>query len=1309
VTTKQTATDMGDATADSQMSSSDVTLDGNLQIAHASMSLPVSVAADYEILDQLGAGGMGVVYLARDRARDQLVALKTLHRLEPAALLRLKNEFRRVADITHPNLVGLYELRSSDDHWYFTMEYLEGRSLHELLAERRGAQAGPTLDDGPTTTIGPHARLTMDPSHGDPSRVDPTVTLDSLVRTPLHAVEVERERAVEDDELLASQARGPLLDQAELQVFGDLLRGVRALHRVGMLHCDIKPANVMITEGRARLLDFGLVIPRVGGETGLSGTPAYMAPEQVAGAAPSEASDWYAIGTMLFEALSGRRPFTGSVVEILSEKVEADAPALPAFVHAQFPELAALTARLLARDPEQRPAAAELFAAFGIDESERDSSLRGHDLVGRTRHLDALHAALASCDGHRPVVVEVHGRSGTGKSVLVDRFLDEAGRRPDTVVLRGSCYERESVPYKAFDSLVDSLTEYLRHLPEVQVRAVLPEHVDDLVRVFPVLARVKALQGLVQAGGGAGRQRDQQELRRRAFRALKQLLAALSSNTRLVLAIDDVQWGDRDSGQMLREILSPPGAPWLFLLLSYRTEQAEGSAFLAEVRAALSSAEDIDARTLAVEPLDAEQARQLAASLLEVDESDPRVARIAAESQGIPFFVEELSRYFAAGGDLDVTLGQVVRRRAEVLPADARELLAAVAVAGRPIAQRIAAGVAGLTSNRFGTFNLLRSNHLVRTHGPNDVDGVEAYHDRIREGVVASLDDATRADVHRRLALELERAEVDEPEHLAMHWFAAGELDRAGRHAIAAGDRAARALAFDTAVGLYARAAECLPNEPGLAIKRADALVNAGRLGDAAELYLSAAQAAATPVETQRLRRRAAEQFLLSGRIDAGMAILRPLLAEFGIRYPSSPKAALFGIIFRSIRLGIRGFEFVSRPESEIAAEGLDRIDVCWAAGRGLGSVDIMRGAYYLTRATALALELGEPRRASRGLAQLGLSSVSRGGEKDVRQGRAHIARATAIGEQLDDPLLIGFAKINAGTGSMTLGEWRDAWEQLHEGGTMLENRCTGVAWELSFAHAVSGCVLRNLGWMRELAVSGPRWLQTAEQLGDKYGAVWARIHLSGCELVGGDWKAAHALLTESVESWTSQIFTPQHLFAEVLISETERYRGDHRAALDRIDRMWDTAERSFAMGWQLNRVLSHHARACAQLGLAAQSKAGAGAWLAGAEQQARKLDKQRRHYAHAAAALVRGSAANIAGDTNTAIEHFQTAQGFYEQAEMSLMLACARRSRGRLLGGDQGRELVEQAESTLRREGVADIPRWTAIYCPGIDRDAGA
>jgi serine/threonine protein kinase len=112
------------------------------------------------------------------------------------------------------------------------------------------------------------------------------------------------------------------------RALGQVCRGVMALHQAGKLHRDLKPSNVLVTpEGRVVLLDFGLVRDLDGATiTSTAGTPAYMSPEQCRGEVLTEASDWYALGVMLYEALTGRRPFDGPQLQILHDSSEPTRP-----------------------------------------------------------------------------------------------------------------------------------------------------------------------------------------------------------------------------------------------------------------------------------------------------------------------------------------------------------------------------------------------------------------------------------------------------------------------------------------------------------------------------------------------------------------------------------------------------------------------------------------------------------------------------------------------------------------------------------------------------------------------------------------------------------------------------------------------------------------------------------------------------------------------------------------------------------------------------------------------------------------------
>jgi predicted ATPase len=195
-------------------------------------------------------------------------------------------------------------------------------------------------------------------------------------------------------------------------------------------------------------------------------------------------------------------------------------------------------------------------------------------LIGRKRHLQVLRDAFEMLRLGEPASILVHGISGQGKSTLIEQFLEEIRHLQDTVVLTGRCYERESVPYKALDSLVDALSGYLVQLPQNEVAPLLPEHVLALAKVFPVLKRVESIR---EVDEHVSETPDRQELRRRAFSALRELLARIADRAPLVLYIDDLQWGDVDSATLLWELLRPPDAPLLLVLGCYRSDERQTS------------------------------------------------------------------------------------------------------------------------------------------------------------------------------------------------------------------------------------------------------------------------------------------------------------------------------------------------------------------------------------------------------------------------------------------------------------------------------------------------------------------------------------------------------------------------------------------------------------------------------------------------------------------------------------------------------------------------------------------------------------
>ncbi len=480
---------------------------------------PGIVSNRFRVTRRVGAGGMGVVFEAWDEELGVRSALKTLTGFDPNALYLFKNEFRSLADISHPNLVSLYELFSEQGQWFFSMEYVEGVHFLEFL--RSPAKHTPDGDDWDT------------------------------LRSAL----------------------------------GQLTRAVQALHEAGILHRDLKPANVKVTpEGRVVVLDFGLAAHRAHFSEatvhpGLFGTVAYMAPELARGETVAEPADWYAVGVMLYEALTGRRPFEGPATRVIEDKRTLEPVAAANFTPNIPDDLSAICARLLACDPARRMTGRQVLALLRRDPRETGGAAHaastqhtGGDgvFVGREAQLAILRDAFGVTSHVAPCAVFIVGKSGLGKSALVGRFLEGITAQGVVVILAGRCYEQESLPYKALDSAVDSLSRYLARLSRQEAAEFTPRDAAALAQIFPVLRRVESIADAPQRSGPA---LERHELRRRAFGALRELLARLGDRRRVVLYIDDLQWGDLDSAQLLAEILRPPEAPALLLIGAYRADE----------------------------------------------------------------------------------------------------------------------------------------------------------------------------------------------------------------------------------------------------------------------------------------------------------------------------------------------------------------------------------------------------------------------------------------------------------------------------------------------------------------------------------------------------------------------------------------------------------------------------------------------------------------------------------------------------------------------------------------------------------------
>lgn len=1250
----------------------------------------------FTLRERLGSGGFGTVYEALDSRRGAEVALKLLRRVDAHALLLFKQEFRALAGLTHPNLVQLYELFSEGDAWFFTMERLRGRRF------------------------------------------------DRCVPPP--------------------SERGAGLDAERLRrLLRQLVEGVAFLHDAGKQHRDIKPSNVMVTdEDRVVLLDFGLVTDLGGAprEEGTAGTPRYMAPEQAASLPISEAADWYSVGVMLYEVLTGRLPADVDGVPVAPRLLAADVPE----------DLDSLCLALLAREPEQRPSGARVRAWLAGDAERaflplRDAAPgRAGAFVGREAELRELRDALSVARTGRAVVALVHGPSGIGKSALVQRFVEEVQSEPGAGVVAGRCFEQESVPYKLLDSLMDALCRALRDVPVVELPQA--EELGALARLFPVFRQLPACPDAPWDDETT----LPQEHRRRAARALRGLLCALARRGTRVLWLDDIQWGDSDGAAFLLEVLHGPDAPPVLVVATYQGDESETSAVLAEFLPALRAAtgEGLELRDVALGALGSEESGRLARALLGDSEGHvPLASALGAEGQGHPFFITELARLAREGAvvtgsgpdefarlarenacvtgtgpaALDMlllaregvavtssgptelaqlaheaavvtssgpnALDTLLIARVERLTTEARRLLEVLALAGQPLSRDSAARAAFDTGREreLPAVTQLRAGHFVRVRWRDGEEELLPYHDRVRSAVAASLSPEVRRERHLGLARALEASGRARAEQLLLHFREAGQRDAASRYAVEAATHAHEVLAFDRAARLYREALELgrLDAEAARALKGrlGEALAGAGRPAEAAWAWLESAEGA-EPERALSWRHRAMEQLLLGGYTEEGLEVMGRVMADVGLRAASTVPGALLGSWMRERLMRLRGSRFQSRVSGALPETERLRLDVCWSAALGLSVIDPITAADFRVRHLELALRSGDAFRACRGLALHATFLGMRGGRATLESERM-LLHASELAEQTGHDHAWAWVALGQGMAALYQGAWRRAESLLRRAELLLQAQGAGACWELDFARSQRGFCLWQMGEVSELARTVPAVLDDVRGRGHRYLDTVIRT-TTGClvSLAADAPDEALALVRSSSVPGSHRGYNPQGDREVAARLRIALYEGNGALAWALASQRRSVLVRTGLLRVRLVRIEIHYLHALAALATPSLPEARAEKL---ALRSARALEGEGVEWAHALARLLRAAVASRAGKRDEALRLLGDAEAVAAGQGMALMAAVIRRRRGEVLGGASGGAVVDAADDELRARGIRAPERMKAMLSPLLRR----
>ncbi|MBC7542125.1 MAG: protein kinase, partial [Candidatus Sericytochromatia bacterium] len=607
----------------------------------------------------------------------------------------------------------------------------------------------------------------------------------------------------------------PMPWERVVRLLAQLLEALAFLHQSGLLHRDIKLENLRCTDDQLTLIDFGL-LERIGtrADTGVTGSPAHVAPETIRGGILVAATDLYAVGILAHYMLTGSFPFVGTIGDVLHAHLTLAPPPLGDTVP---PALQRVVGELLCKDPAGRYQSAErvrqdlvaMLPDLATAHSNEVLAMVCGSTIGRQQELSLLDRALGDVVQGRGRTVLIGAPAGTGKSRVLQEFKVRCQLAGHAVI---------AVTCPSGGHATPNLVHVLHQLIPWAAAGLIDAYGPALVRLVPGLAErgITALEALP----------DPLSEKARLLEAFVAVLQGTARITPLILLVDDLHWADSLTLEALTYCLTELRQSAVLLVGAYRSDEiTPGHALQRAIADGL-------AYDLHLQPLDGTGIAELVRGMVgRIDLPEQFLTQLSTVSGGNPFFVTELLRHLVEmdllryGTDgwqvpknlpvdaLPASVATTILGRAERLTRDAQQLVALASVMGRTITLEPLQAASGLSESAL----LDALDELLERQLLHYADDALAFlHERVRESLYEALTQTERRRLHQRLAEAWDAIDADVGV-LAYHYSRGTDHTRAFRHLVAAGKQAESIGIIREAYHYWRQAYELVCSVPGVA------------------------------------------------------------------------------------------------------------------------------------------------------------------------------------------------------------------------------------------------------------------------------------------------------------------------------------------------------------------------------------------------------------------------------------------------------------------------------------------------------------